>query len=357
MRFIPITYVQPGQRLAADLTASKNKILVRRGVVLSAPLIRKVGTLGFQGVYIDDDLSEGLEIIDVVSHDLKMKTKNEVEALFTSVETNFVSNAVMKMSSIKGLVQNIVDEIFHNRRVMLNVIDLRAYDDYTYSHSLNVAVLSIIVGITLGMSKDSLNELAMGALLHDIGKMFVDKDILNKPTKLTPEEFEHMKKHSELGYDYLKSHFDISQNSRIAALQHHEHYNGEGYPSKISGQDIHLFGRIVCLVDVYDALTSDRPYRKAMLPSDAMEYIMSGFNTLFDPEIVRALTRKVAPYPVGTILRLSTGELCIVTENHEGTGLRPVVRIVEDNKPTDRVIDLANDRSALNITVKEIVNL
>lgn len=357
MRFIPINHVQPGQRLAIDLTASKNRILVRHGVVLSAPLIRKVGALGFQGVYVDDNLSEGLEIIDVVSHDLKMKTKNEVEALFTSVEKNFVSNAVIKMSSIKGLVQNIVDEIFHNRKVMLNIVDLRAYDDYTYCHSLNVAVLSTIIGISLGMNREALNELAMGAILHDIGKMFVDKDILNKPAKLTPEEFEHMKKHSEFGYDYLNTHFDISQNSRLTALQHHEHFNGEGYPAHLSGHDIHLFGRIVCLADVYDALTSDRPYRKALMPSDAMEYIMSGYNTLFDPDIVRALTRKVAPYPIGTVLKLSSGELCIVTENHEGSGLRPVVRIIENNKPTGRVIDLANDRSALNITVLEIVNI
>jgi len=357
MRFVLTHFLKPGQIIGSDLELSRHKILIRRGVVLNAALIQKIKDLGFQGVYIDDPLSEGIEVVDIISHDLKMKTRNEVESLFSSVEKNFVSNAVKKIDSIKKLIRNVVDEIFHNRRVMLDIIDLRAYDDYTYNHSLNVAVLSTIIGISLGLNKEALNELAMGALLHDIGKMFVDKNILNKPGRLTPEEFEHIKKHSALGYDYMRNYFDISQNSKIIALQHHEQYNGNGYPNGLAGEEIMQYGRIACVADVYDALTSDRPYRKSMLPSDAIEFIMSGFGTIFDPKVVDAFTKKVAPYPVGTCLRLSSGEICIVVENREGTGLRPVVRVVENNKMTDRTIDLANDRSALNVTITEIVNI
>jgi HD-GYP domain-containing protein (c-di-GMP phosphodiesterase class II) len=356
MRYIPVHFLQPGQKLADDLRVSNSKILIRRGVILSAILIQKIYSLGFQGVYVDDKLSDGLEIIDIISHDLKIKTRSEVESLFVSVEKNFVTTATEKMLSIKTLVRNIVDEISKNRRVMLNIIDLRAYDDYTYNHSLNVAVLSTIIGIALGMNKCAVNELAIGALLHDMGKMFVDKNILNKPEKLNPEEFEHIKTHSRLGYEYLRDHFDIPQNSKLIALQHHEQYSGKGYPERLSGENIHKYGRIVCVADVYDALISDRPYRKALLPSDAIEYIMCGFNTMFDPEVVKALTRKVAPYPIGTCLRLSSGEMCIVVENHESAGLRPVVKIIEDNQPTGNVIDLA-DRSALNLAIREIVNI
>lgn len=356
MRFIPTSHLKPGQKLASDLELSTNRVLLRRGAILKASIIRKISNFGFQGIYIDDELSEGIEITDVISHDLKVKTKKELESLFYGVKNNLITSTVKQIKSIKRLVHDIVNEISHNRNVMVNIIDLRSYDDYTYSHSLNVAVISAIIGTAMKLSWEAINELTMGALIHDLGKMFVNKDILNKPGKLTDDEFEEMKRHSFLGYEYVRNRFDIAQNSKLTALQHHEKYNGSGYPGGLAGKDIHPYSRIVCVADVYDALSSDRPYRKAMLPSDVMEYIMGGYNTMFDPEIVSALTRKVAPYPVGTCLRLSTGDLGIVVENRESTGLRPVLRLIVDNKPTSRYIDLANDRDALNITIKEIIN-
>lgn len=356
MRFVPISHVRTGQKLASDLTISRNRVLLRKGVVLKPSLLRKIANLGFQGVYVDDELSQGIDIEEVISHDLKLSTKKELESLFTSIERNNKSSAKKQIKSLQPLINSIVSEISHNRHVMINVIDLRTYDDYTYSHSLNVSVISAVIGTALGMSREAVSELAMGALIHDVGKMFVDKKILNKPERLTTKEFEEMKKHSELGFEYLCGHFDISENSKITALQHHEKYDGSGYPNELSGEDIHKYSRIVCVADVYDALMSDRPYRKAMLPSDVMEYMMGGYNTMFDPEIVSALTKKVAPYPVGTCLLLSTGQLGIVIENNESASLRPVVKLVENGKPTDQYIDLSNDHSALSITVKEIVN-
>ncbi|MGE5495247.1 MAG: HD-GYP domain-containing protein [Burkholderiales bacterium] len=356
MRFIPVNYLRSGQKVASDLALSKDRVMLRKGVVLNTSIIHKIASLGFQGVYIEDELSEGIVIEEVISHDLKVKTKKEIESLFTSVEHNRSSNVKKKISSIRPLVEDIVDEISHNRNIMINAIDLRTFDDYTYSHSLNVTVISAVIGTALNMSRSALNELAMGAIIHDVGKMFISKDILNKSGKLTPEEFEVIKKHSELGYKYLCDYFDISENSRIASLQHHEKYDGSGYPNGISGEEIHKYSRIVCLADVYDALMSDRPYRKAMPPSEVIEYIMGGYNTMFDPEVVSALTRKIAPYPVGTCIRLSTGEIGIVVQNNEWASLRPVVKLIVKGKPTDRYIDLSNDREALNITVQEVIN-
>ncbi len=356
MRFVPVNYLRSGQRVGSDLILTQNMVLLRRGVVLNASIIHKVSSLGFQGIYIDDELSEGIDVEEVISHDLKVKTKKEIESLFTSVKHNRPSTAKRHVSSIRALVENIVDEISHNRNVMINVIDLRTFDDYTYSHSLNVAVISAVIGTALKMNRAAVNELAMGALIHDVGKMFIGRDTLNKPDRLTHEEFEQIKKHSELGYKYLCDYFDISESSKIVSLQHHEKYDGTGYPSGISGEGIHKYSRIVCLADVYDALMSDRPYRKAMPPSEVIEYIMSGYNTMFDPEAVTALTRKIAPYPVGTCLMLSTGQIGIVVQNNESTSLRPVVKLIVKGKPTNRFIDLSNDREALNITVKEVIN-
>ena len=148
--------------------------------------------------------------------------------------------------TIKSIVHSIVDEVVANHDIMINIIDIRAYDDYTYSHSLNVAVLSVVAGTGLGLGKKQLYDLTMGALLHDAGKMFIKKEILNKPARLTPEEFEEIKMHSELGYRYLSDQIEIPEEARIVALHHHEQYCGKGYPAGLSGDDIHLYGRLLC---------------------------------------------------------------------------------------------------------------
>ncbi len=357
MRYVPIKHLHTGHKLASDLVLSRNRVLLRKGRVLTDSLIKKIAHLGYQGLYIDDELSEGLYVNDIVSAELKMTMKNELQALLDNTNTSRPSSLRLRMQTINKLLQCTIDEILQSSQVMVNMIDLRTYDDYTYSHSLNVAILSVVIGITLGLNKKILHQLALGALLHDTGKMFIDKDILNKPTRLTPEEFEEIKKHSERGYIYLCDYLDIPDTSRTTALQHHEQFNGKGYPHGLSGESIHLFGRIVGVVDVFDALTADRPYRKAMLPSDAIEYIMGGYNSMFDPSIVNALTRKVAPYPIGTCIRLSTDETAIVVKNYEVASLRPMVKLIVDNKPTDTIIDLAHDRSALNVTIKEIIQM
>lgn len=358
MRYITTDNLKPGHRLANNLALYNNKaLLLRRGKELTPALIRKISALGYQGLYIEDELSQGLEITDVISSDLRRKTRCELQLLFLNVSTNTTGNIKKHFNTLKTLSKKIVDEVLRNRTTMVNLVDLRAYDDYTYSHSLNVAVLSIIIGMALKLNHDTIQELAIGALIHDIGKMRVDKSILNKPGKLTPEEFEHMKQHSLLGYEYLLNNTDISEKSKLATLYHHERLDGKGYPEGLAGEDIPLYSRIISVADVYDALTSDRPYRKAMLPSDAIEYIMGGYGTAFDPRIVDAITRKVAPYPIGTCVRLSNDEIGIVVKNYENTSLRPVVKLIKDNKPTDKVLDLTHDRSCLHITVKEIINL
>ena len=357
MRYIATKNLRPGHKLAMDLVYANDSVLLRKGKSLTQSLINKINLLGYQGLYIEDDLSEGIEINDIISTDLRMKTRSQLELLFHNMEYNITSGVEKHIRSLQSLAKEIVDEILDNHETMINIIDLRNYDDYTYSHSLNVTVLSVVIGTAMELSKSTVYELAVGALVHDTGKMFVPKEILHKPSRLTDQEFEEIKKHSELGYRYLCSNFDIPDDSKTAALQHHEKYSGGGYPYGIAGDEIHEFGRIISVADVYDALTSDRPYREAMLPSDAIEYIMGGYGTMFDPAMVNAITQKVAPYPIGTCVRLSTGQEAIVVKNYEFTSLRPLVRLIEDGKPSGECIDLTNDRSSLNITVREIIDM
>jgi len=356
MRYVPVKHLHRGHELASDLVISRNRVLLRKGSILTDTLIKKISALGYQGLYIHDDLSKGLQVNEVISSELKLTMRNELESFLNNTSFNKPNTLKAQMKRIDKLLTYTIDEILQSSKVMVNIIDLRTYDDYTYSHSLNVALLSVIVGISMGMGRPQLHQLATGALLHDTGKMFIDKTILNKPARLTPEEFEEIKTHSERGYHYLNDNLEIADDSKLMALQHHEQYGGKGYPQGLSHEDIHLFSRIVGVVDVFDALTADRPYRKAMLPSDALEYILGGYDTMFDPDVVSALVKKVAPYPVGTCVRLSTDDVGIVVQNHEHASLRPVIKLIVDNKPVETYIDLANDRCALNITIKEVVN-
>lgn len=356
MRYIPCNCLRPGQRIARDLKLFDNRVFVRNGFVLNKNIIDKIQAIGFQGAYIDDDLSKDLEIASIVSDELQYKAKKEIKSLYGKAEIRKEAHISQELSTIGSVIGDIVEQLLKNRQAIINVVDLRSFDDYTYSHCLNVAILSVVMGTVLKLDRKTLKELAMGALLHDIGKVFIDKSIINKPSKLTEEEFDIVKKHCRAGYDYISQGCSIPKASLEAVLSHHEKYNGKGYPDKLSGDAIHIFGRIICVADVYDALTSDRPYRRAMLPSDALEYIISEYNEMFDPTVVTAFVKKVAPYPVGTYVRLSNDIDAIVIENFESCGLRPKVRIISEGKLTTEIINLATDASALSLTIKNVVN-
>lgn len=357
MRYIPANCLREGQILASDLVMEGKKVMLRKGVQLNSLMINRICQLGFQGVYIVDDLSKDLEVASVISDTLKHKAKADIQSLFISVQNKTEVKAAHQFDLITKVITDIVDEILYNRKLMVNVVDLRTFDDYTFSHSVNVAVLSVVMGTVLGLNRTRLNELAMGALIHDIGKVFIERKIMHKPGRLNAEEFEEMKKHSQKGYDYLRAHGKIPEQALKVVLLHHEQYNGNGYPFGFSGEQIELFARIVNVADVYDALISDRPYRKAMLPSDAMEYIMGGYGSTFDPKVVKAFTRKVAPYPIGTCVKLSNGITGIVVQNYELSCLRPRIRVIADGKTTDDFLDLTTDSGTLNMTIKEIVQI
>lgn len=355
MRFVPANCLRTGQMLASDLVVNKNHILIGKNVRLTDALIENINVYGFKGAYINDEISEDLRIANAIGEELRTKAKREVRTMFTDVDTS--KRGVRSVDTLKDAVTGIVEEVIYNRDAIVNVVDIRSYDDYTYSHSINVAIIAGVMGGALNLKGKDLNDLVTGALVHDIGKVFIDKRIINKISRLTHDELEEVRRHSRLGYDYILNSDNITEASKIAVLTHHERFDGYGYPSRLTGTEIPLYGRIICLADVYDALVSDRPYRRAMLPSDALEYIMSGYGTMFDPDIVDAFTRRVAPYPVGTCVRLSSGVTGIVVGNYEHSRLRPIIRIIKDGKLTSTYIDLAEDHSTLNTTIVELVNI
>lgn len=362
MRFVPAHCIREDMVLGKSIYGQNGELLLAAGNVILHKYIKKILELGFNGIYIEDENSKDIEVVNIISEELRLKTVKTIKDVFIGIENTTDrpnSSKIVLQNSIKEsrrLILDIIQEIIDNKSVMVNMIDLKLYDDYTFFHSVNTTVLSLVLGVATGLNKDDLTKLGMAALFHDIGKIFIQKDILNKEGKLTDEEFEIMKKHSEFGFKYAKGTFHLPIHVCIGIYQHHEKYDGSGYPEKTVGDKISLFGRIIGLVDSYDALTSDRAFRKALLPSDAMEYIMAASGTLFDPELVFLFTRRVAAYPIGTYVKLSNGEVGIVIENYEDCCLRPRVKIISDILNSEKYYNLKYDADRLNVTIVGIAD-
>ncbi|WP_303870521.1 HD-GYP domain-containing protein [Acetobacterium wieringae] len=337
--------------VASDLFGDRGELVLPRKTVLDIELIHKIHKFKCNGLFIEEEQIQSIPIIKTIDSSLRTKTVNGIKEIFICKENN---QPVQKeqFTEMEDQVETIVDVILKNKEMMLNMVDLKVFDDYTYFHSVNVAVLSIGLGTAMGLDKADLCNLGFGALLHDIGKVFVPKDILHKKGPLTDVEFSEMKKHSFLGFEYLASEYVGSVGAQAGILDHHEKFSGGGYPNNAKGDKISLYGRIISIADVYDALTSDRPYRKGLLPSEAIEYIMGGTGNLFDPDLVRVFVRKIAPYPVGTTVKLSNGLSGIVTDNFESFCMRPNIRIFKHGNYEIKPFDIClADRHALNITV------
>jgi HD-GYP domain-containing protein (c-di-GMP phosphodiesterase class II) len=222
----------------------------------------------------------------------------------------------------------LVDELRRNQGLLVNFIDMRTRGDYLFSHSVNVCILSIMTGIGLEYDELKLRDLGIGALMHDIGKLEISSDILNKTGRLSQEEVEEIKKHPIYGFETLRRNPDISLMSAHCAFQHHERYDGSGYPRGLTGNGIHEFAHIVAIADVYDALTSDVSYRSAVPVYEALAIILKATGTLFDERLVTCFMENIAVYPIGTVVRLNTNQIGVIVDISRENKTKPVIRII-----------------------------
>ena len=383
-----IVRLEPGMIIDKTILDSNGKVLLQKGVELKKGYIQKLQDYNIKGVYIREDLPSGKMSISYIEQanldnsftkkaiiDM-IHTREDIEGLlsgsnYASLEIeirsvygnlgvaekkndveldgvlHIVKTLTQKFTPYGGKVPNLLNlDLESTLSLMGNV------DDYLYRHSVNVAVLSLLIGLELNLSESDLEKLTIGALLHDVGKLFVKQSLINKRGILTESEFKEVKEHSLRGYRYVRDIYSIPVKSYVGILQHHERYDGLGYPNRVKGKDIFLFGRIIAIADVYDAITSDRPQRKAMPPAEAMEYIMGGAGTLFDYDLVSIFVDKIAPYPLGSIVMLSNGFEAVVIGNNNGLGCRPKVEILSNCKNEGKIIDLSN-KVNINVVITE----
>lgn len=326
MRRVSVDSIPVGVKLARTIYCSDGGMLLAKGIELKASYVEKLKKRGITEVYLDDDISAGIIVSDVV----KDETRNEAVVLVKKMMSGYNFSISEDVERVRLMVNKIIDELISNEDILYSLNEIKTVDDYTFEHSVNVCILSLITGIAMGLETGRLKELGTGAMLHDIGKLYIPSEILKKPSQLTVDEFEEIKKHTILGYEVLKKSDRLSMTSTYIAFGHHERYDGSGYPLQLKRDSIQVFARIVAVADVYDALTSDRVYRKKLKPNEVYEYITSLGVHHFDPTVVESFVKYVTIYPVGTGVLLNTKERAIVVTNHKIMPTRPLVRIVYD---------------------------
>jgi len=345
MRCVNVSNLMPGDVLGRSIYDNNGRALLVEKTVLTQNYIQRLREHWVVSVYIDDPKCSlgGEDIINQHTRHVAIKTLREIA---TDISQTSLTSKQDYGQRVSLLVEDIIEELLSRKNSLINVIDLKDYDNYTYAHSVNVTVLSVVTGICLGLEYSRLKSLGMGALLHDVGKIFVPLEVLNKPGKLTTEEFARIKMHPEQGYAKVKEEDILDAPGRAIILQHHEKLDGSGYPNNRKGKDIHDLAKIVAVADVYDALTSDRPYRVRWAPAQGLEYIYTIAGSHLDIDIVAKFVRNIAPFPLGSLVECSNGMTGYVVEN-EINPHRPILQVGERN------VDL---KTELNITITNIVS-
>lgn len=236
----------------------------------------------------------------------------------------------IEIESSRQVVEKITASVVRNSSALMTMRRLRNLDDYTLLHSVSVCAMLTTFAQAARVDAATLPDIALGALLHDIGKMRVSHSVLTKPARLSDEEFRHMQSHVVLGADLLRQMPGIPAAAFEPLETHHERFDGSGYPHGLRGEDIPLVGRMTAIVDVYDAITSERCYHRPISPADAIRKLFEWSRHHFDPALVQVFVKSVGIYPVGTLVRLESGRLGVVIEQRESNLLTPVVRVVFD---------------------------
>lgn len=351
MRLVNINYVREGAILAQPVIDSMGRTLLQAGIKLTEVYAQRLRRLGVDEVFIEDD-----QLDDVEPHlTLKPRTREQAYDTVKSIRHCIETNRLLQVENVRTLIQRMISDLVGENEVLGYLSDVKGYDEYTFHHSVNSTILALVLGMHSGLKEGSLTELGLGTLVHDIGKLKIPTEILNKKGPLTAEEFDEIKRHPTYGYEILRKNSDLGLVAAHVALQHQERWNGSGYPRGLKGDKIHEYGRIAAVADVYEALTSKRSYRNAGQPYEAYEYILAHAGVFFEPKLIHVFAKHIAIYPNGSGVILSNGQRGNVVKQNIGYPNRPIVRMLYQgdeplNPPQD--YNLAEHPSLLIVGVE-----
>jgi len=326
VRLVKLANELEGEILGKTIYTADGRVLLRAGTVLTKGYISALLRKGYTQVYLQDELAPDVQVDDALTD----QTRVTATSIAKETLDNLVQGHPAEFSKVQEIVEQILNEVSSAPELMVGLSGIRSFDEDTFTHSVNVCVLSLMLGNALLYRREELLKLGMGALLHDVGKLKVPREILDKPDRLTREEFQQIKSHALAGYEMIKGNVEASLLSAHVALQHHEKVDGSGYPRGLRGAEIHEFGRITAIADMFDALTSDRAYRCRVTPHEAARILKLKSGKHLDERLTKKFLERVAVYPNGTIVRLNNGEVGVVMRQQAGRPERPVVRVMTD---------------------------
>ena len=321
-------------------------ILLTSGTVLNKKIIASLINQGIEYINIFEKQNDKKDFFIVKDDSFYQKYDMLVDSTKT-VLSNIKLGKKIIVTEISDVVDDMIGEIVRVNNILSRIRQLKENNDYTFRHSLNVSMLATMVGKWLGYNNIELKQISLAGLFHDIGKMKISDDIINKPDKLNPKEFELVKKHTIYGYNILKETIGISKNISLAALQHHEREDGSGYPLGVKSDKIHEYAKIIAVCDVFDAMTSNRVYKEKDCPFLVAEHIANNSFGILDARVSTVFLNNISKFYVGNIVKLSTGEIGEIIYVHNQMPTRPVIKV------DDKYIDLLTEKG---INIIDIVN-
>ena len=325
MRQVPLAEAKPGMVLARYIMNSSGKILLAPDMVITNAYIRKLANLSISTIFVKDPDHPDITLPEYIS----VQTQQRAMAILADTLGKIVTENTFVPSVVSSIASDIVEEVLMHTSLNIFLTGIQTHDDDTLAHSLNCSIYSAVLARLAGFSVAQIKEITCGALLHDAGKMWIDKAILNKPGRLTAAEFALVQQHPERGFNALRARrWELSSLVAHMAWQHHERVSGQGYPRGLADDAILPYARLLAITDVYEAVTVDRPYRRAMAPVDIYKTISAGLGIDFDAEYGQIFLSKLAIYLPGMRVHLNTGEMAIVVSVPADQPHRPVVRLL-----------------------------
>lgn len=353
MRKITAAMARPAMRLARSVQGADGRMLVSGGAVLTEATIKRLTELGIRDFYIEDprldDIKQSASISDITKK-IGIRSLQEFEAALKTGDRR------LPVDTLVRLVERIAQDMDHTRRQCISLLPVENPDEYRYIDALNVSLLTMAAASRLYPAERRF-DLGLAGLLHDVGMALLPPEVVNSRSTYTDEEREIMRRHPELGAAALKDAAQLSAFAKVVILQHHERLDGSGYPRGSAGSTVHPFSQLVGLVDLYAAAVSDKPYGSRMLPHESLEMVMSLAGSEFDRDLVGEFLRGVAPYPVGSTVRLNTGDLGVIARVPRELPTRPTVRVLEsaDGRQLSQPLDI--ELSAAEHQTKLIVDV
>jgi len=334
MRYIDVHSVEPGQILGKNIFSSNGTVLLAENVQLTVYMINTLKRVGVTMLYIKDEMYDDVELEQVVSDETKGMVVNKMTETFAAIR----SGKDFHTKNLSVSIDKLLEEIFANKDVLVQLTDIRTDDNNQFIHAVNVCMMSVLIGMNSGYNAQQLKELAMGALMHDVGKVGLDGD------EEDPESKQH---HTWRGFEIIKSKHEFSLMSAHVALQHHERLDGTGVPRQIPGDSIHPYAKIVAVANTFDNLVAHGTDGHPIMPHEACERMMAMVGSELDREYVIQFLKIVSVYPTGITVQLTTKESGVIVGQHRGLPSRPIVRIVKVDKETNdmdvKEIDLAKN--------------